>query len=345
MPLRARAPDLRVIRHPAFAPLNARGGQAVPAATCCARRPACAQKCAAAAGRRFAFAAVRLAVAIARLLEPSRIARHERIRSAEIRNGRLAAPHRGRLADPRRRAATRPTSRRAGTLTAYVLRSAAGTCAHHGRRSLGGARGAGRASRLDGGRRERSRADAVPGASRHAKQPIEEPPYPVLCGEVVRHVGDAIAFIVADDLNSAKSAAELIEVDYEPLPAIADTAGALDAGRAARLAGARQQSRLRIRDRRQGGDRCRLRLGREGRRAHHRQQPARLQLHGAARHRRRIRRGERPLHGDRRLAGRARHARRHVQGAEDRPEDDARAHAGCRRRLRHQGASTTGNIR
>jgi carbon-monoxide dehydrogenase large subunit len=59
------------------------------------------------------------------------------------------------------------------------------------------------------------------------KDPVETPVYPVLCGDVVRHVGDAIAFIVADDLNSAKSAAELIDVDYDTLPAIADTGSAL----------------------------------------------------------------------------------------------------------------------
>ena len=44
--------------------------------------------------------------------------------------------------------------------------------------------------------------------------------------------GDAIAYIVADDLNSAKSAAELIEVDYDPLPAVVDTAAALSPGAA-----------------------------------------------------------------------------------------------------------------
>lgn len=43
------------------------------------------------------------------------------------------------------------------------------------------------------------------------------PPQPVLCSDEVRYVGDAIAFIVADSVNIAKSAAELIEVDYEPL--------------------------------------------------------------------------------------------------------------------------------
>ena len=46
---------------------------------------------------------------------------------------------------------------------------------------------------------------------------------------------------------------------------------------------------------------------------------------------------ERPLHRDGRLAGRARPARRHVQGAEGRSEDAARPHPRRRRRLRHQG--------
>src|SRR5690606_26784167 len=50
---------------------------------------------------------------------------------------------------------------------------------------------------------------------------------PVLCGDIVRHVGDAVAFVVADDLEAAKSAGELIEIDYEMLPVVTDTAGAL----------------------------------------------------------------------------------------------------------------------
>jgi carbon-monoxide dehydrogenase large subunit len=58
--------------------------------------------------------------------------------------------------------------------------------------------------------------------------PAAVPPYPVLCTDTVRHVGDAIAFIVADDIEAAKSAAELVEVDYDPLPAIVDTGRALD---------------------------------------------------------------------------------------------------------------------
>jgi carbon-monoxide dehydrogenase large subunit len=67
-------------------------------------------------------------------------------------------------------------------------------------------------------------------AKPEAKEPIEDPPYPVLCDDMVRHVGDAIAFVVADNLNSAKSAAELIEVEYETLLAVTDTTAALESG-------------------------------------------------------------------------------------------------------------------
>ena len=38
---------------------------------------------------------------------------------------------------------------------------------------------------------------------------------PVLCRERVRHVGDAVAFIVADSQDAAEDAAELIEIDWE----------------------------------------------------------------------------------------------------------------------------------
>ncbi|MEZ5799264.1 MAG: molybdopterin cofactor-binding domain-containing protein [Nitratireductor sp.] len=45
---------------------------------------------------------------------------------------------------------------------------------------------------------------------------------------MVRHVGDAVAFIVADSVAIARDAAELIEIDYEMLEAVADTEAALD---------------------------------------------------------------------------------------------------------------------
>lgn len=52
---------------------------------------------------------------------------------------------------------------------------------------------------------------------------------PVLCRGVARHIGDGVAFIVADSLEIAEDAAELIEVDWEGLDAHVDLASALDA--------------------------------------------------------------------------------------------------------------------
>jgi carbon-monoxide dehydrogenase large subunit len=42
----------------------------------------------------------------------------------------------------------------------------------------------------------------------------------------VRYVGEPVAFIVAESLAQAKDAAELVEVDYQPLPSVTDTAEA-----------------------------------------------------------------------------------------------------------------------
>ena len=56
------------------------------------------------------------------------------------------------------------------------------------------------------------------------------PQRPALIRERVRHVGDTVAMVVAESLAAARDAAELIEVDYAPLPAAALTEHALDAG-------------------------------------------------------------------------------------------------------------------
>src|SRR5436853_6911747 len=63
--------------------------------------------------------------------------------------------------------------------------------------------------------------------------PIAVPPRPALVQERVRHVGDAVALVVAESAALARDAADQIAVDYDPLPAAVDTAHALDAGRAA----------------------------------------------------------------------------------------------------------------
>ena len=58
----------------------------------------------------------------------------------------------------------------------------------------------------------------------HSKDgsPMKEPAHPVLAQGKVRHVGDQVALVVAETLLQAKDAAELIEVDYEELPAVID---------------------------------------------------------------------------------------------------------------------------
>jgi carbon-monoxide dehydrogenase large subunit len=57
--------------------------------------------------------------------------------------------------------------------------------------------------------------------------PIIIPPRPALAEGRVRHVGDPIAFVVAETLAAAEDAAEAIAVEYEALPAVADAAAAL----------------------------------------------------------------------------------------------------------------------
>jgi carbon-monoxide dehydrogenase large subunit len=68
----------------------------------------------------------------------------------------------------------------------------------------------------------------------HSKDgtPMKEPPHPVLAQGKVRHVGDQVALIVAESVAQAKDAAELVEVDYEELPAVIDIASAHTAGSA-----------------------------------------------------------------------------------------------------------------
>jgi carbon-monoxide dehydrogenase large subunit len=54
----------------------------------------------------------------------------------------------------------------------------------------------------------------------------------VLATDKVRFQGQEVAFVVAEDRYAARDALELIDVEYEPLPVIADARTALDAGAA-----------------------------------------------------------------------------------------------------------------
>ncbi len=50
--------------------------------------------------------------------------------------------------------------------------------------------------------------------------PMYQNPHPGLVGELVRFVGDQLVYVVAETLDQAKDAAEQIDIDYEPLPAL-----------------------------------------------------------------------------------------------------------------------------
>jgi carbon-monoxide dehydrogenase large subunit len=71
----------------------------------------------------------------------------------------------------------------------------------------------------------------VPGGmKRRDGSPMYRPRYPALVSDRVRWVGDYGAFVVAETYLAAVDAAELIEVDYEPLPAVVSTADAAAPG-------------------------------------------------------------------------------------------------------------------
>ncbi|MCA4919619.1 MAG: xanthine dehydrogenase family protein molybdopterin-binding subunit, partial [Roseomonas sp.] len=60
--------------------------------------------------------------------------------------------------------------------------------------------------------------------------PLSSTPRPVLADGTVRHVGDPVAFVVAESAKAARDAAEAIEVDYEILPSATELATATKPG-------------------------------------------------------------------------------------------------------------------
>ena len=61
---------------------------------------------------------------------------------------------------------------------------------------------------------------------------IPVPPYEILARDAVHHVGDAIAFVVADTVEQARDAAEAVAVEWTPRPAVVDAVAALAPGAA-----------------------------------------------------------------------------------------------------------------
>jgi len=64
----------------------------------------------------------------------------------------------------------------------------------------------------------------------HSKDgsPMKAGAHPALAHDRVRHVGDAVAVVVAETKNQARDAAEKVVVEYEELPAVVDLAKAQD---------------------------------------------------------------------------------------------------------------------
>ena len=59
---------------------------------------------------------------------------------------------------------------------------------------------------------------------------IKIPPRYPLAVDRARHMGEAVAVVIAESPYIARDAAELVEVDYQPQPAVADAAKAIQAG-------------------------------------------------------------------------------------------------------------------
>src|SRR5438105_11725482 len=56
---------------------------------------------------------------------------------------------------------------------------------------------------------------------------LKVPAHHPLAVDRARHMGEAVAVVIAETPYIARDAAELVEVDYDPLPAVADGAEAL----------------------------------------------------------------------------------------------------------------------
>ncbi|MEK9847644.1 MAG: xanthine dehydrogenase family protein molybdopterin-binding subunit [Rhodospirillaceae bacterium] len=64
--------------------------------------------------------------------------------------------------------------------------------------------------------------ECTPKRKRRDGQPMYEPVRRVLVLDEVKMVGDYVALVIAETIEQAKDAAELIEVDYEPLPSVSN---------------------------------------------------------------------------------------------------------------------------
>ena len=59
---------------------------------------------------------------------------------------------------------------------------------------------------------------------------MKEPPHPLLAVGKARYAGENVAVVIADSLQTARDAVELVEVDYEELPSVTDAKEAIQSG-------------------------------------------------------------------------------------------------------------------
>jgi len=57
---------------------------------------------------------------------------------------------------------------------------------------------------------------------------MREPQHPLLAKDKIRHLGEAVAIVIAETLEQARDAVDLVEVEYEELPAVTDPKMAMD---------------------------------------------------------------------------------------------------------------------
>lgn len=60
--------------------------------------------------------------------------------------------------------------------------------------------------------------------------PMPRPPWHALPDDAARHIGDAVAMVVATSAAAARDGAEAVAVEWDPLPAVTDAAAALEPG-------------------------------------------------------------------------------------------------------------------
>ena len=69
-----------------------------------------------------------------------------------------------------------------------------------------------------------------PGLAARVDVTMKQAPQFALCRDVARHVGEIVAMVLAESRALAEDAAEMVEVDYEPLGVVTDVVAGMEAG-------------------------------------------------------------------------------------------------------------------